>query len=108
MPREVGGAQPRDHLLRQHRLCYAYGLPVHYHGGVDCYTLLGKIFLKLKFCRRINDWNNPELVHVVEYGLYLPATREETRLPQYGYTRVVNDDGLIVEVIAIVVERFQF
>ena len=31
----LGRAKLRHHQLRQHRLCHAYSVPVHHHGGVD-------------------------------------------------------------------------
>lgn len=39
---EVGGAELRDHLLRQHRVRHVDRLPVRHNGGLDTHTLLGK------------------------------------------------------------------
>ena len=45
VPGEVGGPQQRDHQLRQYCLCHAHGLPVHYDGGLDLNTLLGRFLV---------------------------------------------------------------
>ncbi len=39
---EMGGAELRDHLLRQHRVRHADSLPVRHNGRLDADTVLGK------------------------------------------------------------------
>lgn len=68
----LGRAQLRDHVFRQHRPCHAHSVPVHHHGGMDCYFILGRFKAANKGTSKqqtslcMSSWTNSCEAHLLD------------------------------------------